>query len=158
MAELRAAFERIGFADVATYIQSGNVIFAAPRQSRAALAAQIESGLSRQFGADLRIVLLSAAALRRVVAEAPPGFGAPTHRADVLFLRPPLTARRAFSLVELKDGVDRAWPGPGVIYFERLAARASSSRLSRLVGRPEYREMTVRNWSTTTKLLERIGR
>ena len=40
MADLRAAFESMGFADVATYIASGNVLFGAPRQRREALAAR----------------------------------------------------------------------------------------------------------------------
>ena len=52
-----------------------------------------------------------------------------------------------------RDGVDRAWEGPGVLYFERLVARASQSRLSRIVSMPIYRDMTIRNWKTTTELL-----
>jgi uncharacterized protein (DUF1697 family) len=61
--------------------------------------------------------------------------------------------KRAFAVVEMKEGVDEAWAGKGVLYYSRLDARASSSRLSRLVMQPEYKEMTIRSWSTTTKLL-----
>ena len=56
-------------------------------------------------------------------------------------------------IVDLRDGVDRAWPGAGVIYFARLSARRTQSRMSRIVGTPEYQQMTIRSWSTTTKLL-----
>ena len=41
MAELRDEFEKLGFADVATYINSGNVLFRAPRQGAVKLAAEI---------------------------------------------------------------------------------------------------------------------
>jgi uncharacterized protein (DUF1697 family) len=153
MAELRAAVELVGLADVATYIASGNVLFRAPRQGRDALAARLESELSRHFDIELKVVLMTEAQLATVVDEAPPGFGAPTDRCDVIFLRKPLTVKRAFGLLEIKEGVDRAWPGKGVLYFARVAARASSSRLSRIVMLPEYQDMTIRSWSTTTKLL-----
>jgi uncharacterized protein (DUF1697 family) len=153
MSDLRAAFEKMGFSEVATYIASGNVVFRAPRQKREELAARMESELTRRFGTELKVVLLTESELKAVVEGAPNGFGAPSHRCDVLFLRKPLTAKKAFSVVETKEGVDSAWMGPGVIYFARLAAKASSSRLPRLVVRPEYQEMTARSWSTTTKLL-----
>ena len=153
MAELREAFEELGLADVATYIQSGNVVFRAPRQARARLAAEIERALSRRFGIDLKVVLVTESQLADVVEGAPDGFGADTYRSDVIFLRAPLTVKRAFPLFETKEGVDRVWPGNGVVYFTRLASRASSSRLSRIVALPEYKEMTIRSWRTTTKLL-----
>jgi uncharacterized protein (DUF1697 family) len=152
MADLRAAFEEMGFGEVATYIQSGNVLFRAPRQKRDELAARIESELSRRFGAELRAVLLTDAQLRGVIDGAPRGFGADTHLCDVIFLRKPLTVKRAFGLVETRDGVDSAWAGKGVLYFSRLASKAASSRLSKVVALPEYQDMTIRSWSTTTKL------
>lgn len=158
MADLRAAFEDLGFADVATYIQSGNVLFRAPRQRREQLAARIESELSRRFGTELKVVLLTTAQLTEVIAGAPDGFGDDSHRCDVIFLRKPLTVRKAFGLVETRDGVGAAWPGKGVIYFSRLASKASSSRLSRIVALPEYQNMTIRSWSTTTKLATLMDR
>ena len=156
MSELRAAFEAMQFRDVATYIQSGNVLFHAPRQQRDQLTARIESQLGRRFGAELKVVLLTKAQLKAVVDGAPRGFGGDSYLCDVIFLRKPLTAREAFSLVEIKKGVDRAWAGTGVLYFSRLGSKASSSRLSKIVARPEYQNMTIRSWSTTTKLLARM--
>jgi uncharacterized protein (DUF1697 family) len=156
MADLRAAIEEMGFADVATYIQSGNVLFRAPRQKRDELAARIESRLSRRFGIELRVVLLTEAQLKEVIKGAPRGFGAESRLTDVIFLRKPLTAKKAFGLVELRQGVDRAWAGTGVLYFSRLASKASSSRLSKIVALPEYQNMTIRSWSTTTKLLAQM--
>jgi uncharacterized protein (DUF1697 family) len=153
MADLRETVEELGHADVATYIQSGNVLFRAPRQPRAELSARLESGLSERFGIELKVVVVTEAELRRVVREAPAGFGAETHRCDVIFLRRPLTVKKAMAVIETKEGVDNAWAGKDVLYFSRLDAKASSSRLGKVVARPEYKEMTIRNWRTTTKLL-----
>jgi uncharacterized protein (DUF1697 family) len=156
MADLRAAFEKMGLDEVATYIQSGNVLFTAPRQKREELAARIESALSRRFGVELKVVLLTEANLRAVVADAPRGFGWDSHLCDVVFLRKPLTAKKAFGVLEMKEGIDRAWAGKGVIYMARLRSRATGSRLNRIASTPEYKDMTIRSWSTTTKLLDRL--
>jgi uncharacterized protein (DUF1697 family) len=156
MADLRAAFESMRFEDVATYIASGNVLFRAPRQKREALAASIEAELSARFATELKVVLLTEANLKRVVAEAPRGFGGDSHLSDVMFVRKPLTVKRAFGVLELREGVDRAWAGPGVVYFSRLAAKATASRLNKVASVPEYKNMTIRSWSTTTKLLALI--
>lgn len=153
MADLRAAFDSMGFADVATYIASGNVLFGAPRQRREELAARIESGLTRRFGTELKVVLLTKAQLKNVVEDAPRGFGGDSHLSDVVFVRKPLTVKKAFSAIEIREGVDRAWPGKGVLYFSRLAENATSSKLNKVASVPEYKNMTLRSWSSTTKLL-----
>ena len=56
--------------------------------------------------------------------------------------------------VTVRRGVDRVFAGEGVLYFSRLISKATQSYLSRIVGTPPYKNMTIRNWNTTTKLLE----
>jgi uncharacterized protein (DUF1697 family) len=152
MADLKAAFEEMELAEVATYIQSGNVLFRAPRQKREELAARVEASLSARFGIELKVVLVTAAQLKDVIEGAPRGFGGDAQLCDVLFVRRPLTVANALSVIELRDGVDSAWPGKGVLYFSRVASKASSSRISKFAGRPEYKNVTIRSWSTTKKL------
>ncbi len=155
MADLRSCFEAEGFRDVVTYIQSGNVIFRAPETAPRALTTRIEEMLASAFGYQARIALRSREQLEAVVAGAPAGFGSQPdrYRYDTLFLRPPLTASAAMEEVLVRPGVDEAWAGEGVLYFSRLISQASRSYLSRLVSMPVYRDMTIRNWNTTTRLL-----
>ena len=157
MADLRTAFERMGFADVETYIQSGNVLFAANRATTADLTEQIEQELSRAFGYSSRVVVLSGADLAAVVDRAPPGFGtdAATFRYDVLFVKPPLTPKAALEEMSTKPGVDEAHAGAHAVYFRRLTSAATRSHLPKIVGRPFYQNLTIRNWNTTRRLLER---
>jgi uncharacterized protein (DUF1697 family) len=56
--------------------------------------------------------------------------------------------------VALRAGVDQAFTGSGVLYFSRLIRRATQSYLSRLASLPIYKQMTARNWNTTTRLLQ----
>jgi len=53
-----------------------------------------------------------------------------------------------------REGVDKVWPGDGVIYSQRLSSLRTKSRLGKIVGTPAYKSMTIRSWGTTTKLLE----
>jgi uncharacterized protein (DUF1697 family) len=157
MADLRACLEADGLDDVRTYIQSGNVLFTASG-SAAALTARLERTLSKEFGYEATVAVRSARQLRAIVDGAPKGFGADRehYRSDVIFLMPPLTPARAIADVPTREGVDRAWTGPGVLYFDRLTAKASQSRLSKIVSLPIYRSLTIRNWATTCKLLEMV--
>ncbi len=154
MAELRSAFEDAGHSDVSTFIQSGNVLFRSSTP-RGSLEADVERMLERRLGFPLVVVVRSHAQLRSVITRAPASFGAEpdTHHSDAIFLRSPLTASQVMRMVQLREGVDRAWPGRGVVYFERLSAERTKSRMSSIVGTPEYANMTIRSWGTTTKLL-----
>lgn len=158
MADLRATFDDGGYEAVRTYIQSGNVLFESDSPAKS-LEDDIEGLLERRFGVPLVVVVRSHTQLRKVVNKAPSGFGAEpgTYHSDVLFLKAPLTAKQAMGVVALRDGVDQAWPGDGVLYFARLSARRVQSRMSRIVGTPEYKLMTIRSWSTTTKLLDLLN-
>ena len=55
------------------------------------------------------------------------------------------------------QGVDRVFAGRGVLHSSRLISRATQSHLSRLIALPVYQSMTIRNWNTTTRLLEMMA-
>ena len=154
MADLREAFEAGGYHAVSTYIQSGNVLFESDAPS-ASFEDNLEAMLERRFGVPLVVVLRSHRQLRNVVDRAPDGFGEEpdTYHSDVMFLKAPLSSAQAMRVIELRDEVDQAWAGPGVLYFARLSERRAQSQLSRIVGTPEYQRMTIRSWTTTTRLL-----
>lgn len=155
MTDLKASFEKMGFQNVSTYIQSGNVLFSSDKTDNEALSDKIEQALSKAFAYTSKVVLVSHTNLSKVVNEAPPGFGAEPdlYRYDVLFLKPPLTPSVAMEKISLRDGVDQVWQGEGVLYFSRLITKAGQSYLNKLLGLSIYKQMTVRNWNTTSKLL-----
>jgi uncharacterized protein (DUF1697 family) len=159
MAELKLCFEEQGFCEVATYIQSGNVLFATDLPDDDKLTRRIEKTLSKTFDYRAAVVLRSSKRLRDIVERAPSGFGtrSAVYRYDVIFLKEPLSASEAIESVKTRQGVDEAHAGDGVLYFRRLIKKASQSQLSRLVSTPAYQNMTIRNWNTTTKLVQLMG-
>jgi uncharacterized protein (DUF1697 family) len=155
MAELKVCFEALDFENVSTYIQSGNILFSTNEADQAKLTSLVEESLSKTFHYVSRVVVRSQRQMKEIVARAPKGFGSDptTYRYDVIFLKEPLTAVNAMKSVTLKEGVDQAFAGKGVLYFSRLDSRATQSRLTRIISLPIYQSMTIRNWNTTTKLL-----
>jgi uncharacterized protein (DUF1697 family) len=151
MADLRTAFEDAGYHGVRTYIQSGNVVFEGPAKVP---EDAIESMLEARFETPLVVVVRSHRQLRTVVDHAPDGFGTQpdTYHSDAVFLKAPLTSRAAMKVVALREGVDEAWPGTGVLYFQRLSSERTKSRMGTIVGTPEYQQMTIRSWRTTLAL------
>jgi uncharacterized protein (DUF1697 family) len=134
MPHLVSCFEANGFCSVVTYIQSGNVIFESESSDLAGLTLQIEEMRASKFRYEAKAVLQSRKQLLDVVKKAPKGFGAQParYRYDVLFLKPPMTAPAVMKDLPCKTGVDRAWAGPGVVYYSRLISKAAQSRLAEL--------------------------
>ena len=155
MADLKAAFEALGFSNVVTYIQSGNVIFQSDESDKAALTTRIEKGLSKRFNFDAKVVVIAQKELASIVRSAPEGFGSDDEkfRYDVIFLKEPLTSKEAMKSVSVREGVDTAHAGRQALYFSRLVSRISQTHLTKIIGTPIYQSMTIRNWNTTTKLL-----
>lgn len=160
MADLRQCLEELGFSRVSTYIASGNVILESDL-SADKVRVRIEAALPQNFKLDselVRVLVLSREKLRAIIKGKPRGFGdqPEKYHSDVIFLMD-IDAAQALTVFNPREGVDRVWPGDGVIYSERLSALRTKSRLSKIVSTPEYRSMTIRNWNTTTKLLEMLG-
>ena len=155
MTDLKACFENMGFADVLTFIQSGNILFKAAAKDKTRLTKKIEGVLSERFSYKSRIVTVTHKELIKVVDGAPKGFGKDPgkYRYDVIFLKEPLSSRDAMKEVSIKEGVDSAYAGKSVLYFSRLISKASQSHITKTIKLPIYQNMTIRNWNTTTKLL-----
>ncbi len=156
MADLKACFERMGFSDVATYIQSGNVAFATSETDEEVILKEIEKQLNITFNYHSPVVVLSQQHIAGVVTNSPKSFGTePTlYKYDVLFLKIPLVANTAIKEIVWNEGVDIATAGDGVLYFSRLISGDSKSYLEKIVKLPIYKQMTIRNWNTTTKLVD----
>jgi uncharacterized protein (DUF1697 family) len=157
MAGLKACFEQLGYENVQTYIASGNVIFESNKSS-AKLTKEIQETLPKKFRLDselIAILVLSHRQLQKVINQAPKGFGTEPgkYHTDTIFLMG-ISSDEAFKIFNPKESVDKVWQGDLVIYAQRLSALRTKSRLNRIMSSPLYKQMTIRSWATTAKLLE----
>lgn len=156
MAQLKTCLEVLGFLNVSTYIASGNVILESDK-SASEVKSLIEENLPKNFELDselIKILVLSRDELQAVIDDKPKGFGdqPDKYHSDVVFLID-IDVAEALLVFNPKEGVDKIWPGKDVIYSQRLSALRTKSRLSKIVGTPAYKSMTIRSWNTTIKLL-----
>jgi uncharacterized protein (DUF1697 family) len=118
----------------------------------------IEKALPQSFKLDtelVKVLVLSLDQLQAVIDHKPVGFGEQPEKyhSDAIFLMD-IEAAQAMTVFNPREGIDQVWPGNGVIYSQRLSSQRTRSRLSAIAGTPAYKSMTIRNWNTTTKLLE----
>lgn len=156
MATLKQCLEKLGFTNVSTYIASGNVVLRSDK-SVDKVEALIEKALPENFSLDsdlIKVLALTRAQLESIIKHKPNGFGEEpdTYYSDAIFLMH-ISTEEAMTVFDPREGVDKVWAGDGVIYSQRLGAERTKSRLSKIVGTPAYKQMTIRSWTTTTKLL-----
>ncbi len=71
MAALRSAVEGLGFDDVTTYVQSGNVVFRAGSQPEASIVRTLERTIGRTFDLEVSVLVRTAGQLVRIEKENP---------------------------------------------------------------------------------------
>jgi len=157
MADLRRLLEDLGYSDVSTYIASGNVLLRSDRPADE-IKGRIEKALPKAFRLDsdlVAVLVLTHAQLQAVIDGKPKGFGEQPGKfhSDAIFLMG-IEAAEAMQAFDPREGVDKVWPGDGVIYSQRLSAERTKSRLNKVMGSKAYKSMTIRNWATTTALLD----
>lgn len=153
MADLRAAVEGLGYRDVRTLLNSGNVVFTAPAGSRGDPAARITAAVLERSGVSARATVLSAAELAEVLAAHPlRDVARDPSRLLIAVLADPADRRHVLAVARdvappeaLAAGkrVAYVWCPDGVLESKALVA------LSAALGD----RFTARNWATMQKLL-----
>ena len=160
MSELKTCLEKTGFAEVRTFIQSGNVLFSAPKTATPRLARKIEAAIEKTFGMKVGVVVFAADEWQEVVRRAPKWWGKNQDwKHNLLALLPGTKPRDVIEAMgTLKPEIERATAGPGVIYQSLSIAAFSRASSARIAGHSIYRRVTVRNHNTTRKLGELLKR
>jgi uncharacterized protein (DUF1697 family) len=155
MAELRALMEELGYEDVRTYVQSGNVVFTGPDETPEQAARRIEQGIEAAFGLAGVIVMVRSRDELAGVAAANPLAGVATDpsRYLVSFLDAEVDADRIAAL-EAGDFAPEAFAVRGREIYVWAPKGLSDSRLVKAVSEKKLGvTATVRNWRTVEKLL-----
>jgi uncharacterized protein (DUF1697 family) len=152
MAGLRGALEEVDCSSVATYIQSGNVVFGHKTKDRAALAKELEALVQKTFGVSAAVVLRTFAEIRKLAAAEP--FGGDAEHTHVAFLvaKPARTAVTELKSLDLSPEAAEVVGMDVFLHYPNGLGRAklTGSLLERTLGVPG----TVRNWRTVTRLAE----
>jgi uncharacterized protein (DUF1697 family) len=155
MAELRPLCGKLGWGNVQTYIQSGNVVFSATGNSKA-LELELERAVERRFGVSVPVIVRAAADWPAYVNGNPFPEASETHPSAVMMLlskAPPKSDAAARLLERATHGERIIAVGDALwVYFKDGVAdsKLSPALFDRLAGSP----VTARNWRTVLKLDE----
>ena len=153
MADLRDLVEALGYVDVRTLLNSGNVVFTGGRKPVERIATSIEEALLARTGVASAVTVLTSRMMHDVVAGNPwPAAAEMPSRFLVGFLRDADQARRQLEPVTFRAwGDDRVAVGPQAAYCWCAGGILESEMLT-AVGRALGDGVTMRNWTTVTKL------
>lgn len=145
MAELRTLCEEVGFRDVKTYIQSGNVLFRSD-EDEAAVQGRLEQALARKMGKSPGVILRSRKALENAAANAPFPHAKPNYLM-VTFL-PEMAPKDALEKLVAPGGEEVLIAGKEI--YVHYADGSGRSKLKL----PALKAGTARNLNTVRKLAE----
>jgi uncharacterized protein (DUF1697 family) len=156
MTDLRALFEALGFANVATFIASGNVTFGADTGDTALLRAQIERHLEQALGYQVATFLRTPAELAAIVAYEPfprAEIDADGRTLSIMFMAEPPPDELYRKLLAFQTPIDQLHVHSREIYW-LTHGRTSDSQIDwALVGKSiSIPLVTVRNATTVRKL------
>jgi uncharacterized protein (DUF1697 family) len=155
MADLRGHLEEAGFADVVTYIQSGNLRVGSTMRSAAKVEAGLEKAMSTAFGFDIPAIVRRPEELVELVKASPANPLGDNARHYVSFLRAKPSAKQAKEMNGWDvDGERMVVVGRDVhLWFEKPSheAKLNNTRIEKLAGT----QSTNRNWTVVTALAEK---
>lgn len=154
MSDLKLEFETMGFDNVKTYIQSGNVIFESKINDRKKLEQTIEKALSSKFNYNAKVLIRTKSDIENTVLNFPKIFENENWKHNICFLTKEIDSKDILKQFEIKKEVEEISYSPGIVFWSAKIDTITKSTMLKLSTRKEYKEMTVRNINTTKKILE----
>ena len=158
MADLRTLVEGLGYCDVRTLLNSGNVVFTAPASDRKDPAARIEGAMAKTLGVSARVTGVTAEELAAIVADNPlVEIARDPTRLLVTVLMDPADRKRILPLARQDWAPEALGVGKRAVYVwcpKSMLESPLFAAVTKLLGDGA----TTRNWATVTKLHALVGR
>lgn len=158
MAELRKLCEEIGWEDVATYIQSGNVVFAAAGKAEA-IERRLEEAIAERFGLDVPVMVRTAAEWAKLAASNPFAKAAreEPNRLQLLVSKRPPDEEAAERLLARAQAGEQVKAAGGALWFHFPDGVGTSKLTPSLIDKACGSPSTSRNYRTVLKLQEMLA-
>jgi uncharacterized protein (DUF1697 family) len=157
MADLRALLEGLGYADVATHLQSGNAVVTTPAKPDA-LVRKVETQITKDLGLDIDVIVRTHAELTSIINRNPYTQGL---KDPAMFLVSFLSAKPESKHVKALDpdsfAPDKFWVDGRQVYLWCPNGVGRSKLPKDFFAKRLSVSATARNWNTVTKLVELTG-
>ena len=153
MSELKKSFVGMGFAQVATYINSGNVLFKTKEKDARKLEEKIEKMLLKEYQLDSKVVVRTLPEMTKLVKSLPESWSTESEwRHNVMFLRHSIDSEKTVAELPVKSDIEVLEYRPGALLWSAKATEMSRTSMVKISTLKIFRDMTVRNLNTTRKL------
>ncbi|HSE31886.1 MAG TPA: DUF1697 domain-containing protein [Pyrinomonadaceae bacterium] len=156
MSSLKASFEKLGFKDVSTYINSGNILFRSKETDARKLEKNIEQMLSKEYKLDSKVVVKSYSEMAKLFGNMPKNWdGNKDYRFNVMFLRHTVDSEDIVKGLEPNQDIEEVVVyRPGALLWSSRLCDMNQTSMAKLGNKKPFQEVTVRNLNTTLKLYE----
>lgn len=158
MSELKTGFVELGYAEVSTYLNSGNVIFSSEADDMAVLSSTINAMIEDKFELDIPIFIISQKELKDILNNAPDWWGANNKEIydNLIFMFPSVSYDEFYDKIgNPKAGYEKTYNYKNAIFwsFNRKEyqktnwwSKTASSKISD--------KITIRTANTVRKIVE----
>lgn len=155
MSILKQTFERLGFTEVQTYINSGNVVFKSPPMTQTQIRDLIEHGIHEDFGFKVDVLVLSKAEIDSILALLPDHWTNNSEmKSDVMFLMDIVASKSLIESLPINTEIISIIYAENFIAYSLAKEHYTQSRINKIIGTKVYKNSTVRNINTVRKLCE----
>ena len=155
MRELAECFRELGYRDVRTYINSGNVIFRSSAKDPRRLERRIEAALEERFSTPIRVVVRGRDEIEALVREVDSTWKDESDdRRNVIFLAHEVDSERVLDGLRPKEGLESVRYVPGALLWSAKRDTLTRTEMLKLASRDVYKSMTIRNTNTTRRVYE----
>lgn len=153
MKKLKNVFEALGFKNVSTYINSGNVVFETNETEVVKIVEKIEQAILKKFKLTIRVVVRDAKNIAKVIKAIPKDWvNDKEQKSDVLFLWEEYCTKASLKLIKVNPKVDTLKYVEGAILWHVNKKDYGQSGMNKFIGTKVYKNMTARNVNTVKKL------
>lgn len=154
MKKLKSTFESLGFTNVVTYINSGNIIFEELLKDEKDIVSEIENAIKQNFQLMIKVLVRSLENMETICSELPSTWVKnETMRTDVMFLWEQFDRPEIIEQMQINP-VDNVKYVPGALLWNVEGKNYGKSGMTKLIGTKLYKAMTIRNVNTVRKLHE----
>jgi len=153
MADLKSMYETLGFGNIQTYVQSGNVVFESDEEDLEKLRQSIEAQIEKTFGFSVPVLIRSADDFDRIIQEHP--FAQEeTNRVLVTFLYERPAQSKRDELSQYEDKVDQFTLGEQEIFLFCPGGYGKTKLSNTFFEKKLELIATTRNWKSVNALYQ----
>ena len=161
MAELKKSIERLGYEEVKTYLNSGNVIFSSDENDMGSITKQIVMMLKSQFDLDIPVFVIAKDELEDILQNAPDWWGTYDREIydNLIFIMPPVTFADVFNEIgEPKEELEKIQDYKEVIFWSFSRKNYQQTNWwSKTANASISNKLTIRTANTIRKIVDLNG-